>query len=255
MDDTTPSETKKCPYCAETILAEAIKCKHCKSDLSSSEDAENTPLPQQNHQQGAGSPVVSSVSPAQSSSSSGPIVGIVVLVAVGLLAFFVGKPMYEKQQARALGAKASEAIDNLDRIYKGAAVYFSTPHVDSYGERLPCQFPRSQGVTPIEGTCCGTFGGPDSDGDGACDNGSVDWDTPVWSALSFKMSEHHYFIYSFESSGTGPNATFSANAYADLDCDGVMSTFQRFGFGDPYSNSAECMLQGSAAFYTEKELE
>ena len=25
--------TKRCPYCAETVLAEAIKCKHCGSEL------------------------------------------------------------------------------------------------------------------------------------------------------------------------------------------------------------------------------
>jgi hypothetical protein len=27
------SETKACPYCAETVLAKAIKCKHCGSDI------------------------------------------------------------------------------------------------------------------------------------------------------------------------------------------------------------------------------
>ena len=32
---TAPSaSTKVCPYCAETVLAAAIKCKHCGSDLS-----------------------------------------------------------------------------------------------------------------------------------------------------------------------------------------------------------------------------
>ena len=35
---TTPSpstsETKPCPYCAETILVAAIKCKHCGSELT-----------------------------------------------------------------------------------------------------------------------------------------------------------------------------------------------------------------------------
>ena len=33
------SDTKACPYCAEDIKAEAIKCKHCGSDLVAGESS------------------------------------------------------------------------------------------------------------------------------------------------------------------------------------------------------------------------
>lgn len=36
------SETKTCPYCAETIRAAAIRCKHCQADLNASSGAPAT---------------------------------------------------------------------------------------------------------------------------------------------------------------------------------------------------------------------
>ena len=154
-------------------------------------------------------------------------------------------------------AKTTEAIDQMDRIYKAAAIYYTTPHVNSRGEKLPCQFPATQLATPRAGTCCSSNGlsGPDKDGNDRCDPDPSYWNTPTWSALNFQIPDEHYFVYSFESSGVLADAGFTITANADLDCDGVQSTFQRMGFGDPEANMAECSLRGSAAFYVEKETE
>lgn len=37
-------KTKRCPFCAEEILAAAIKCKHCRSDLPSTPHVASAPL-------------------------------------------------------------------------------------------------------------------------------------------------------------------------------------------------------------------
>ena len=175
------------------------------------------------------------------------------MVALLGVAASVAIPAFIKYTRR---AKTTEAIDGLDKIYKGAAIYYSTPKVDQTGSLLPCQFPADQGVTPVQGTCCAALGGPDNDGDNRCDVNTSLWDTPTWSALYFQMTDQNRFVYAFDSNGkTGPDAQFTASAYGDLDCDGVMSTFQRMGFGDPSATMGNCSLQGSAAFYVEQETE
>ena len=179
------------------------------------------------------------------------LIELMIVVAILAILAVVAVPAFIKYMRR---AKTTEAIDQLDKIYKGAAVYYATPKVNKAGIKLECQFPASQGVTPLQGTCC--YGvGPDSDGDNRCDNTHDYWSEPTWSALSFTIHDQHYFVYAFDSDGTLKEAQFTATAHADLDCNTIMSTFQRMGFGDPHATLAECTLQGSSAFYVENETE
>lgn len=182
------------------------------------------------------------------------LVELMVVVAIlGILAV-IAVPAFIKYMRR---AKTTEAIDELDKIYKGAAYYYTAPHVDIKGSKLYCQFPVDQAVTP-DTTCCGSLGSTqDDDGDERCDSNSDMWNTKTWAALSFQMTDQHYFVYSWDwKDGTVMKAAqATANAHADLDCDGTQSTFQRLAFGDPKATYAECSQVGSSAFYVENETE
>ena len=71
----------------------------------------------------------------------------------------------------------------------------------------------------------------------ACENGQsrarmIDptaWETPTWKAFGFAVKEPSLFQYQFESTGNGVGATFTVRALGDLDCDGVLSAFERSG--------------------------
>jgi prepilin-type N-terminal cleavage/methylation domain-containing protein len=178
---------------------------------------------------------------------------MIVVAILGILAV-VAVPAFVKYMRR---AKTTEAIDELDKIYKGAAYYYTAPHVAATGSKLPCEFPADQGITPVNASCCSTnsIGGPDADSDDRCDSNPNLWNDDTWSALSFQINDQHYFVYQFDETGTLSNARFTATAYADLDCDVLQSTFQRLGYGDSTATRAECSLRGSAAFYVENETE
>jgi len=82
------------------------------------------------------------------------LVELMVVVAIlGILAI-IAVPAFIKYMRR---AKTTEAIDELDKIFKGAAYYYTAPHVTIQGSKIYCQFPVHQGVTP-DTTCCGSLG-------------------------------------------------------------------------------------------------
>ncbi len=180
--------------------------------------------------------------------------GAAAAAVYGVLAV-VAIPAFIKYMRR---AKTTEAIDQLDKIYKGAAVYYTNQRISREGDKLPCQFPAPTGMIPPVGPngehpCCSSK--YDSDGDGRCDSMPELWDDSTWSALSFQMNDQHYFAYEFDSRGELSDAYMTATAYGDLDCDGVWSTFQRLAFGDPQATRSECSIRGAAAFYVENETE
>jgi type IV pilus assembly protein PilA len=179
---------------------------------------------------------------------------MIVVAILGILAV-VAVPAFIKYMRR---AKTTEAIDELDKVYKGAAYYYTAPHVNADGSKLPCQFPEDQGVTPSSKTCCGSLSSAhDLDKDERCDSNPGLWTGgATWSALTFQINDQHFFTYEFDENGeTLSLARMTASAYADLDCDGTQSTFQRLGYGDPGATRSECALRGSAAFYVENETE
>ena len=182
------------------------------------------------------------------------LIELMIVVAILAILAVIAVPAFIKYMRR---AKTTEAIDEIDKIYKGSSLYYSLPFVTLAGVKMQCQFPGQQAVTPVEGTCCssGGLGGPDANGDERCDSNPEIWNTPTWSALSFQMSDEHYFTYAYDSSGSLDAALFSITANADLDCDGVQSTFQRIGFGDVQATKSECSIHGSAAFFVSRETE
>ena len=183
------------------------------------------------------------------------LIELMIVVAILAILAVVAVPAFIKYMRR---AKTTEAIDQIDKLYKASASYYSAPQVkQGDGGKIQCQFPATQGMTPdvTAKKCCG--GASDADGDDRCDvKTSGLWDTDIWSSLNFSMNDQHYFAYTYTSNGsTLTAAKFTATANADLDCDGLLSTFERYGYGDESATRGECSMKGSSAFFKEAETE
>ncbi len=190
----------------------------------------------------------------QRSNSRGfTLIELMIVVAILAILAVVAVPAFIKYMRR---AKTTEAIDQLDKIYKSAAVYYGTPQIaKGTGIALDCSFPGSQGMTPDVSAkkCCG--GALDADKDDRCDVDVSKWTNAQWSALNFQMNDQHYFGYTFSSAGTLATAKFTAAANADLDCDTTLSTFERYGYGSADARHADCAMKGASAFYKNNETE
>ena len=145
-----------------------------------------------------------------------------VVAGVGLAAT-VAVPAFRKYMER---ARAIEVLPKLKQICDGAASYYEESERlqmvpgDTEQKKPLKRFPKSVCVTPKR-SCC-EFGT-----EGLCEG--TDWDTPTWRALGFSIDERHRFRFQFMAKGEGLRAHFTARAHADMDYDGLESTFERVG--------------------------
>jgi hypothetical protein len=176
-------------------------------------------------------------------------------------------PLFESSTKAFTGymdrSKTSEAKVNVSRMLDGASAYLAEERIAPGGgaEVLPHVCPNDgrtegeTGMTPPAAVACakGPQGRctPGGTGEGGYD--AALWSTSnVWSQLGFQVETPHYFHYNFKwrNDPTGGGACqFTAQAFGDLDDDGVYSTFERAGAAD------ENGVNTAAGLYIDRELE
>ena len=165
-------------------------------------------------------------------------------------------------------SKTSEARVNVAVLFDGASAFFHEEHAmrgEVVGTLPPHMCPSkpgklqgSSGITPPLSVNCNDGPGgrcvpaTGSDlGPGYYDV-SLWTDNPVWAGLNFVQEQAHYyhynFVYSNAATGFG-ECMFTAQAFGDLDDDGVFSTYERSGMADMNGVNA------AAGLYIDLELE
>ena len=168
---------------------------------------------------------------------------MIVVAIIGILAA-VAIPAFMKYIRR---SKTAEATMNLRKLFDSSVSYYQEEHSDRAGAPLPKSFPENAGPTPA-GAGSGIF----------CPGGASQKHVPdsnefiaaTWQGLNFSIDDPYLYAYTYESGGTGVDAEFTARANGDLNCDTVVSTFERIGTVDQENN-----VNGGAGLYTAEELE
>jgi len=180
-----------------------------------------------------------------------------VISMLGVMAA-IAVPALQKYMRR---AKTAEAKVALAMIFQATATYFTEEHTTAALALHGCpndgRLSGEAGITPPLSVNCNEGPGgrcvPSEGGGGAGDYDVALWrDNPVWKALDYAQEQGHYFHYNFiwtnSSEGYG-SCQFTIQAFADLDDDGVFSTFERSGAGEIEG------VHAAVGIYIDRELE
>ncbi len=197
---------------------------------------------------------------------------MIVVAILGILAV-IAVPALQKYMRR---AKTAEAKTQIAKMYDAASGFFKSEHaergatdfIDNGGlvaDLAPHKCPHPAGspnggeaeITPALAVDCNVGPGgkcvPATGGGGAGYYDIADWNNnPVWNGMNFLQEQAHFFHYNFiavnDTQGYG-KCQFTAQAFADLDADGIFSTYERSGAADQQGVNA------SIGLYIDQEVE
>jgi hypothetical protein len=191
-----------------------------------------------------------------------------VLAAFAGMTAAIAVPAFTKYMRR---SKTSEARVGVAKMFDGAAAFFNEEHLRTGavkpargGSKMVHRCPSDDrllgeaGPTPPltlrcaegpGGKCVPVKGPPKGPGEYSIDL----WlDDPVWRELGFVQDQPHAFHYGFrwanDPRGFG-TCMFTAQAFGDLDDDGLFSTYERAGAAD------ENGINAAAGLYIDQEIE